>query len=615
MPDHFSTRCDAPAVKFQSQTDSASDCGDGGTAQGIVLCFYRLIYEYVDCVLVLLSIGHAQQLAEAEENVIFLRKNNSKIIEFAKPLAQKLQETQEELELANLKCQQLKNDFLSSMKSNELLIKQNSDLEEDLSSFSESKVVFETRIKELLNSKASLQQLITKDCVENEALICKLKSYENEMEKLNQQLSESYQQLDALRIKDEAKGFKIFELSKTEESLLQSKKIISNLEGKIEELMGQIKNLQSDNLNRHDSEQIVLLNEMLDQVKSKYLEKESYSVNLERQNALLRTKLSDNGSEIYELKEEIYAIKHIQTLDIASQTEISQNKLDLSTIINQNIIRTEDISKLQDEVVRLESERNSLLSKIEDLQDIEISMMEIDKKNVELTSQLKQLQFSRSFKEDLQIANLKTDQMSAQLQTIQALSQNCDNVQMNIETNKIQFAFMELADQLKVSKESLTNSIANEKRVEISLKELRKSFKLLQVEKAKISLELSESNNQISELKHELDIMKSSFQHKLRIAHMHINQLQSLQISNSSKSNTLFDEKEETNEIPESCSVLQNVEISKTTKIKRSLSTPCVRHRISSDEFSQVCVDKVSDDSKPSKLLYFVGKNLPYNGT
>ena len=551
-------------------------------------------------------------MAEAEENVIFLQNNNSKIIEFAKPLAQKLQETQEELELTNLKCQQLKNDFVSSMNSNELLIKEYSDLEENFSSLSECRDIFEKQINQLITSKSSLEQIIEKDSVEKKALICKLKSYDDEMEKLNQLLLESYQQLDTLRKQDETKEFKMCELSKTEESLLQSKNIISNLEGKIEELMEQVTTLQSVNSNKHESEQIVFLNEILDQVKSSYLEKECHCVNLEKQNVLLQTKLTEKTSEIYKLKEEIFTFKHTQTSEIASQTEISQDKLNLSAIIDQNILRAENISTLQDQVECLESERNSLLNKIEDIQDIEINMMEIDKMNVELTSQLRKLQFTESFKEDLQIANLKTDHMSAQLKVIQALSQNCDSVQMNIETNKIHSAFMELADQLKVSKESLTTSIANEKRVELSLNELQKSFKLLQVENSKILRELNESNKQISELKHELKINKSSLQHKLQIAHKHINELQYLQISNSSRSNIILDGKEVPNEISEPCSNLQNDEISKKANIKRSSSTPCIKYQISIAESSQICHNEVSGDFKPSKLLYFVGKNLIY---
>ena len=230
-------------------------------------------------------------------------------------------------------------------------------------------------------------------------------------------------------------------------------------------------------------------------------------------------------------------------------------------------------------------------------------MIEIDNKNVELTLQLGK---SRSFGEDLQIANLETDQMSAQLKVIQALSQNCDSGQMNIETNKIKSAFMELADQLKVSKEYLTKSFANEKRLDWSLNELRKSFKLLQVEKSKILRELSESNMQIHELKQELNILQSSFQDKLQVAHRHINELQSLQTSNSFKYNT----NEIINGVPHSCFALQNDEIPKKANIQRSSSTPCIRYQISSDDFSQICHNKVSDDFGPSKLLYFVGKNI-----
>ncbi|KAI6652935.1 SCAN domain-containing protein 3 [Oopsacas minuta] len=528
-----------------------------------------------------------QKLAGAEDNVKLLQIKNSKIIDFAKPLAQKLQQTQEELETFKLRNQELRSELNIAERSNIQFSQNHSNLEEQFSSLTVEKDILDKKCDELINSQTYLEQKIEKESGEKAAFLSKLKDYEEDIKSLNQQLLENSQLLETIKRDDAIKKKKILQMSHTEESLLQSKLIISNLENKIENLMKTINTLQNVISNTQNIDEVSLLNMLLLEAESKFSEKASLCHKLKEQNILLQTEVNNKDglkSEIYPLKNDIEIINDAETLDKASQTKITQYT---SSNIHQISIRGDEVSNLQHKITSLESERDCLLCETEDMQYLKTKLLEVEQQNIELNIQIQGITFLRSFIDELEILTIKSDQMSTQLKIVQTLSQDSENVQVCKQADVFQSEFLDLIDQLRAFKDLLTNSLANEKRLELLMHTLKENLKEVQIEKSNIFSQLCEADVTISGLKKELDIIKSSFQTTPQYGDQHLNKLDSLLILNPSTSSKYLQENLISKNNPDSLTLLPNEDLTKKSKITRCSSTPCIRTELSSDNLTE----------------------------
>ena len=531
----------------------------------------------------MINIGHVRKLSEADKNLRILQEKNSKIIEFAKPLAQKLQETQEEFELTVQKCGDLKLEILSAHNYGKQSDNKCSDLEEQLSILQDSNNAISKQCNELTNEKLDFESIINEHSLENTSLMSKLKEYEDIIEDFDQQLAETTRTVETLRAEQVVKECKIDELSRNEEAFIQSKHIISNLENKIEKLTRDSHNLQQNNSDQRFKQEISSLNEKLLQTQSENL----YLCNeINAQSYLLQDEVNDNNDlklKLCNLKEEVSAISSLKTLDGSSQTLISQDNLDLSAIFYQDEIKTQEISNLMQKIITLESENEHLFNKNESLLSIESKMAQLNQENDELKQQVNKIQLSQSYRNKLDIVNIKSNQMSAQLKMVQTISQSSDTLHLGPDSANIQSALTELLDQLSVSNAALTISMSNEKQLHLDLTRLEENYKALLTEKSNIVGKLGESEKRINELTHDLNITKSSFQNKLQSAHQHINELQSIFLSNRKVSPSIQKNKI-SKSIADSETLFTDQNISNyslKTVIPRSSSTPCITEELS----------------------------------
>ena len=554
---------------------------DKGVFSKSLLYVFRMSYIYL--------IGHVHNLSEAEKDLKTLQAKNSKIIEFAKPLAQKLQETQEELEKSDQKCDDLRVELLSAHNSIEQSRKECLDLEEQLCILEDSNNVISKQSSDLSNAKLYSERLMYEHTAENTSLMCKLKDYEDIIENLNHQIAQFTLVIETLRTGEVVKERKIAELSRDAELVIQSKFVISNLENKISELMQDIHSLQQVNLDKNLLQEITSLSEKLSKKQS---ENESLCNEIKAQSYLLQNEVKNNNDLkliAANLKEEVYAFRALKTLDGCSQTVSSQDNIDSFVVINQNKHQSEEISKLLQKIFHLESENECLLNKNENLPSIESKMIQLDQQNDELKQQIKRIQYSHSCKNELDIANIKSNQMSARLNMVETLSKASDILQLGFDSENIQSALTDVVDQLSVAKGLLTSSLSNEEQLQLHLTLLEENYKSLLAEKSNVIGQVSESEKKISELTNELNVTKSSFQSKLEFAHQHINELQSILISNTDVSFSLQKNKF-SRSIAESESSFENQNIPKhyfSTMIPRSSSTPCIREKLSTSIYTK----------------------------
>ena len=473
-----------------------------------------------------------RKLSEADKNLKILQEKNSKIIEFAKPLAQKLQETQEKLELAVQRCDDLKAEILLARCSYEQSEKKVSGLEEQLSTLTDRNNVISKQCHDLRDAKLDFESIIHEQSFENTSQKSNLRYSRDIIEDLTQRLAKESDIVEILRAEQITNEHKIVELSQNDESLLQSKRIITNLEEKIENFMREISNLQGIISDQNWMRDISSLNEKLLHTQSENL---SLCQEMKAQSDLLQNEIDKNNYlnlKLTNMNNEVYSFKSSKTLDVSSQTMSSQDNIDFSSIMRQNELKSVEILELLEKINCLESEKTRLLVENETLQSIGSKMVQLNEKNSELIQQVNQIQFYLSGCNELDITKIKSELIAAQLQMVQVISQSNEVLHIDNVPERIQNVLTDLVHQLTVTKDSLTNSMKNERQLQHDLSRLEDDYQTLLMEKSNRIIQVNESEKRIDELTLELNATKSSYQNKLQTAHENINELQSILFSN-----------------------------------------------------------------------------------
>ena len=432
------------------------------------------------------------------------------MIEFAKPLAQKLQETQELLEVSDQRCEKLCDELKKADSKQSVFSEKVAGLEREILELKSKNANLTRQNNELSNFTESLEQKNAEISSESSQNSSKIKDYEMILDSLHQRINENAKLLAAQDEEIGAKNREIKAKSHLEESLIQAKSIISKLESQLQTQNSEILSLEDSK-----NDELVALKQKYFQTETMLDEKELNFAKLKAENvALLReldkSELIKQQNEV--LIEEINAFRGIKKHDFTAQTKLTMNELKQSEW---------EVSELQKKIKDLVVEKSDLVRKQEEFSNSE--MQNLTHQNEELKDDVSQL------KGDLELSNLRVMELEEQLKLVGTLSKPekvGENSPLTIDSENIQSILSELVDQLSETRNSLEISLTNESQMRTNLKDLEDKFAMISNENGRIMNKLQQSEEKNQEISLELERKKASFGNKLQSANQHLKELQ-----------------------------------------------------------------------------------------